>query len=97
MSESAISTTIINWVNSLPDARARKVHQSALAGKGEPDIDACIAGRCVKIETKQIAGNTPTRLQVQVLAEWRRAGAVAIWATSLAGVKEQLAEHGIHR
>jgi hypothetical protein len=43
---------------------------------GDPDIDACLAGRSVQFEVKR-PGEDATPLQLKRLEEWRRAGAVA--------------------
>jgi len=60
---------------------ARKVHGNAYSS-GEPDIDACVRGRAVKVEVK-VPGRKPT---AQQLARLRRAG----WVTSLSELVELL-------
>lgn len=94
MLESAISKAIIAWINDLPDGRARKVHQSAMAGKGEPDIMACVGGRCVVIETKR-RGGRPTPLQAEILRRWEATGAVAFSAVSLEHVQLRFDSEGL--
>jgi hypothetical protein len=61
---------------------ARKIHGSVYQDAGEPDVDACIDGRAVKIEVK-MPGATPTGVQVGALRRWQRAGALAGWVTSM--------------
>jgi Holliday junction resolvase len=48
---------------------------------GTPDLIACIAGRFYAIEVKR-PGEKPTALQEYRLAQWRKAGAVAVWVDS---------------
>lgn len=71
--------------------RAHKTWGGPTTGAGEPDIDACVRGRSVKIELKVKARRSQvTELQGKVLEEWRRAGAVAGVATSPAEVANML-------
>lgn len=72
--ENSIVRAILKYLNTLPQARARKVHGD-IYNPGEPDIDAVIAGRAVKLEVKA-ADNTPTPIQVLTLKKWAAAGAV---------------------
>lgn len=88
--ESAITAEALEWLNGQPSTLARKVHQSAFAGGGEPDIDACVAGRAVKIEMKR-PGERPTRAQLARMRQWQRAGARVGWATCLQHVVEIVA------
>jgi hypothetical protein len=81
--ESAIVAEILAYLNGLPRSVARKVHQDAISGGGEPDIDACVRGRTLKLEVKR-PGETPTGRQRKRLEHWQRAGALVGWATSLA-------------
>lgn len=67
---------------------ARKVHQSRFQ-MGEPDVDACIEGRAVKVEVK-VPGNTPTDRQYAVMRIWERSGALVGWVTSVDEVEELL-------
>jgi hypothetical protein len=89
--ESEITRTALEWLNSLPRTKARKVHQGSMTGGGEPDIDACSHGRSVKIEMKR-PGEEPSPRQHRRMQEWQRCGALVGWATSLAEVME-LMEH----
>ncbi len=90
MRESAIDKQILGYINSLPNGRAVKL--VALGqGRGEPDIIATINGRSAFLETKTPIGKL-TAIQRHVLSEWRKAGAVAIVATSLDDAKRQLQE-----
>jgi hypothetical protein len=63
--------------SSLTQSNARKVHGSRFGSAGEPDIDACVRGRTVKIEVKAPGrrGNV-TAIQKKRLETWAAAGAV---------------------
>lgn len=69
---------------------ARKVHGNAVT-IGEPDIDACIRGRAVKLELKQ-PGEKPTKIQMVKLRLWADAGALSGWAVTMVEV-DALLEH----
>jgi hypothetical protein len=69
-------------INGIEGARAVKVHASQMGNGGEPDVDACVRGRSVKVEVKQ-PGKVPTPRQMAVLRKWERAGALAGWVTSV--------------
>ena len=58
---------------------------------GEPDVDACVRGRAVKLEAKA-EGNKPTSPQLAALRRWGRAGALVGWFRVLEHV-QQLLEH----
>ena len=90
-SEADIVSDVINYIRSLPLGHARKVHGDAYTQVGEPDVDACVRGRAVKLEGKTDRGR-PTATQVQALKRWRRAGALTGWFRSRADV-EALLEH----
>jgi hypothetical protein len=57
---------------------ARKVHGGAMGNTGEPDLDACIHGRTLKLEAKTI-GDYPTGPQNAALRRWAMAGALVGW------------------
>lgn len=61
---------------------------------GTPDILACLAGRFYAIEVKR-PGERPTRLQEKRLAQWRAAGAVAVWVDSVEALAD-LIRHPIY-
>lgn len=67
---------------------ARKVHQGRYQ-TGEPDVDACIEGRAIKIEVK-VPGNKPTDNQYAVMRRWERSGALVGWVTSVEAVDKLL-------
>lgn len=84
--EGEITAEALEWLNSQPRTKARKVHQSAMTGGGEPDIDACCRGRAVKIEMKR-PGEEPPERQLRRMREWQRSGALVGWACSLPDVQ----------
>ena len=86
--EAKITAKIIDHLRALPKAWARKVHQSRYQ-QGEPDVDACVAGRAVKIEVK-VPGNKPTPKQLITMRRWARSGALVGWATSVEEVEDLL-------
>lgn len=85
-SESQLVTQVLAYIRGLPRAHAHKIHGSRYSDAGEPDIDACIDGRSVKIELK-MPGNKPTPVQMASMRRWENAGAFVFWATSLDEVK----------
>jgi hypothetical protein len=94
--ESTIVANIIRYLRALPDAWARKVHGGPYGTVGEPDIDACVAGRTVKIEVKRPGTErTLTAMQARALEQWKRAGAVAFVATSVEQVEQKLTDEGL--
>lgn len=95
-SEKSISQAIVRYLNDLPTGHARKVHGGPYGTIGEPDVDACISGRCVKIEVKRPetrANVTPH--QQRALDAWDAAGAVSFVAVSLVEVVERLVVEGL--
>lgn len=72
---------------------ALKVHQDATTGRGSPDIDACVRGRCVKVELK-MPGKTPTPAQYGRMRRWENAGALVGWIRSLEELDELLSHAG---
>lgn len=73
--ERDIVKAILAYINGLPNGLARKRWGGGMGVAGDPDIDACVAGRCVQFEVKR-PGQNPTVLQMKRLEEWRSAGAV---------------------
>jgi len=87
--ESSIVAGCIKYLNSLPKCRARKVSGTEQRG-GEPDIDACLGGKSLKIEVKRPApcGTPLTALQAATLRQWKEAGAITGVVTGVAELKE---------
>lgn len=72
--EKNIVNAIIKMINALPNSHARKTH-GGMYSSGEPDIDAVVQGRAVKLEVKAPGGKA-TPLQEARLRTWAHAGAV---------------------
>lgn len=81
-SEATIVEEMLGWLNVQPGVHARKVHQSAVTGSGEPDLMICWRGRMVLIEVKT-PDKRPTRVQLRRMLTWQEAGALVGWATSM--------------
>lgn len=89
-SETSTTLTCISWLKAQPRTFARKVHTGPMGEGGHPDIDACQAGRAIKIEMK-VPGKKPDSRQMARLRIWQDSGALVGWATSLPEVKAIMA------
>lgn len=90
--EKNIQKSIITWINKQPHAIAENVSGNARQS-GRGDINACICGRCVKIEVKRPINESnyaTTKKQELYLKRWGRAGAFCISVRSLSEAKETL-------
>ena len=67
----------------------RKVHGSGMQTRGDPDLDICYHGLCIKLEVKA-GGNKPTSIQVHRIQEWANAGAIADVVDSVEAVRNIL-------
>jgi hypothetical protein len=80
--ESLIVNKVIKYIESMKlqghRVKVRKRHGGPYGTSGEPDIEACIDGKCVQIEMK-VPGNKPTILQLRRMSEWSDAGALVNW------------------
>ena len=83
---------VIKFINGLPDGEAIKFH-GGLHRRGEPDVFACINGRCVLIEMKFGRGKGGALQKYRVKC-WSFAGALAFFAWSLNDVKMVLEKNG---
>lgn len=81
-SESAIVADVIAHIRALPNGYARKVHGGTHGQIGEPDVDACVNGRSVKLEGKT-GRNRPTVPQHESMTRWQATGALAGWFRSV--------------
>lgn len=94
--EKEVTKTVLRHLNKIDGCYAHKMHGSIYGNGGEPDIDACINGRTVKIEMKAPGRKPkPTAIQEVAMQRWRDAGAVVILATSWAEVEAALIEAGL--
>lgn len=85
-SEKQITDESLTWLNAQPCTYAWKLFTGPMSEGGHPDIDGCTRGRCMKIEMKR-PGETPTKRQMARLIQWRQAGALVGWATSVEEVR----------
>ncbi len=89
--ESRLVARMVKRINQLDcPSRARKVHGGAYGTGGEPDIDAVLFGRSLKVEVKT-PGNKPTDRQAAVIRQWADAGATAGWCDSMEGLDRLIA------
>ena len=93
MSESDLVAKIKTRLKRIPKAYFIKVHGDSYL-VGEPDLIGCIEALAVAIEIK-LPGEVPTPNQMAHLEMWRRAGALAFWATSMEEVATTLRQYGI--
>ena len=88
MPESSLQSTVLEYLNSLPNCIAENVSGNARQS-GRADINACYKGKCIKIELKDPnSGYQPTMQQLLYLKRWRKAGAITGVCYSLKEVKE---------
>lgn len=88
--ESEIVAEGIAYIRTLQFAYAKKVHGSQFGNAGEPDVDAVVRGRSVKLECKAPDGGKPTAVQMGALRRWQNAGALVGWFTNVAHIQEIL-------
>ncbi|MCP4878300.1 MAG: hypothetical protein GY896_22840 [Gammaproteobacteria bacterium] len=84
--EKSIVKACLDYLNSLPSSEFQKRHGSRTRS-GDPDITGCLNGMHWEIEIKR-PGKKPTDRQYSRLRTWSKAGAIAIWVTSLEGLRE---------
>ena len=85
--EARVSRVIIQYLNSLPEGWAFKVHGSEYQTAGVPDILACYRGLFLGIETK-MPGNKPSTIQDYIMGKIRKAEGLVLVAYSLKDVQE---------
>lgn len=86
MKESTLRKNVLNYLNSLPQCKAIKIHGNAYTEAGTPDIMGCIEGRAFFLELK-VPGKKPTAIQERRLREWKEAGAITGVVTSIEEVR----------
>ena len=96
--ESSIQSDILDYINSLPQGRAENVSGNAQQS-GRADINACVAGRTLKIEVKtedtaygRKGASTKQRLYLE---KWARAGAIACVVYCVDDVRWVLNRYGL--
>lgn len=86
-SETEITRECITWLKAQPGTYAWKLHTGPMSSETKhPDIDGCTNGRSIKIEMKR-PGERPDKGQMARLLQWRAAGALVGWATSVEEVR----------
>ena len=85
-SETDVTKECISWLKAQPGTHAWKLHTGPMGMGGHPDIDGCTRGRSIKIEMKR-PGEKPDGRQMVRLLQWRAAGALVGWATSVEEVR----------
>lgn len=90
-SERSIVENIIKYLRSLPNGYARKIHGGNLGSTGEPDVDAVVDGRALKLEVKRPGHeNELTAIQRVALTRWQSCGAIVGVVTSVDDVRDLL-------
>lgn len=93
--EVSIVDKILSYINGLPHGVAEKVQGTALSS-GKADINACINGRCIRLEVKTADhGNKASKKQKINLRRWSAAGAICGVVYSLEEVKELLRKNHV--
>lgn len=93
--EISIVDRIIEYINSMPNGTAEKV-QGTMRSSGKSDINACINGRCIRLEVKTADhGNKESKKQSINLRRWSAAGAVCAVVYSLEEAKKVLEKHNV--
>lgn len=93
--EISIVDNIIKYICSLPNGTAEKV-QGTMRSSGKADINACINGRCIRLEVKTADhGNKASKKQSINLKRWSAAGAVCGVVYSLEEVKILLEKYNV--
>ena len=85
----SVVVPILEYINSLPNAKAVNIHGSIFSERGTPDIIGCIDGTMVAFECKRDETEDLRKIQKWRLSEWLTAGAV------VGGVSDQ--EHVIKK
>lgn len=93
--EITIVNSILSYINNLPYGVAEKV-QGTARNSGKSDINACINGRCIRIEVKTADhGNKESKKQSINLRRWSAAGAVCGVVYSLEELKTLLEKNNV--
>lgn len=84
---SGVVEPVLNYLNSLPGAKAINIHGSVFSERGTPDVIGCVRGRTVVFECKRDATEDLEKIQKWRLSEWLAAGAVVGGVSDLDHVK----------
>ena len=85
---SQVVVPVLDYLNSLPGAKAINIHGSVFSERGTPDVVGCVNGRMVLFECKRDETEEPEPIQKWRLSEWISAGAVVggvsdVWQVEL--------------
>ena len=83
----SVVVPILEYINSLPNAKAVNIHGSIFSERGTPDIIGCINGTMVAFECKRDGTEDLRKIQKWRLSEWLTAGAVVGGVSDLEHVK----------
>lgn len=83
----SVVVPILEYINSLPNAKAINIHGSIFSERGTPDILGCINGTMVAFECKRDDEEDLRKIQKWRLSEWLTAGAVVGGVSDLSHVK----------
>ena len=93
--EISIVDSIITYINSMSTGVAEKV-QGTHYSSGKADINACINGRCIRLEVKTADhGNKASKKQTVNLRRWAAAGAVCGVVYSMQDVRDLLEKYNV--
>ena len=67
---------VLDYLNSIPGAKAINIHGSVFSERGTPDVIGCINGQMVAFECKRDDTEDLEKIQKWRLSEWIAAGAV---------------------
>lgn len=73
---SGVVRPVLDYLNSIPGAKAINIHGSVFSERGTPDVIGSIRGRMVAFECKRDTKERPEEIQQWRLSEWLAAGAV---------------------
>ena len=88
MLEKTLQSKVLKYLNSIEGCIAENMQGNTFS-RGKPDINACYMGRCIRIELKSPDNNNkPTKIQLENLQKWRKAGALAFWTNNIEDVEK---------
>lgn len=67
---------VLDYLNSIPGAKAINIHGSVFSERGTPDVIGSIRGRMIAFECKRDTSEPLEDIQEWRLSEWIAAGAV---------------------
>ena len=86
---------LLRYLNALPNAKFINIHGGIYTERGTPDVLGSINGRLVAFECKKDQRRGPEAIQKRRILEWRAAGAVADWVSSVDQAIEIIKKEGL--